>query len=66
MKHHWISVYRPKGYRPASMENPSMIEAINALNVEMVAAEVRVFVGATRMSMPCGRPLTNIANPANR
>jgi hypothetical protein len=45
MKHYWISVYRPQGYDPASMEDAAMIEEIDALNAEMVAAGVRVFVG---------------------
>jgi hypothetical protein len=40
-----VSIYRPDGYDPAVMEDEAMIRGIDALNDEMVAAGVRVFVG---------------------
>ncbi len=39
-----VAIHRPADYRPAS-ESPQMQREISALNAEMVAAGVRVFVG---------------------
>ncbi len=39
-----VTIHRPNGYDP-SVEDDSMAREIDALNDEMVAADVRVFVG---------------------
>lgn len=44
MNRYWVSIHRPNDYDP-SLENEAMGREINALNDEMVAAGVRVFVG---------------------
>lgn len=40
-----VTIYRPDGYDPAREEDDQMHREIDALNDEMVAAGVRVFVG---------------------
>lgn len=40
-----ISVYRPRGFDFASIDEAGMMADIDALNDEMVAAGIRVFVG---------------------
>lgn len=42
--HYLVTINRPNGYDP-SLEDEVMARAISALNAEMVAAGVRVFVG---------------------
>ncbi len=48
MTHYWITIHRPNGYDPAVAEDEAMARAIDALNDEMVAAGVRVFVGGLK------------------
>jgi hypothetical protein len=40
-----VAIHHPDNYQPAVAEDPGMLRAIDALNEEMVAAGVRVFVG---------------------
>ena len=40
-----VAIYRPKNYDPAVSEDEAMDRAIDALNDEMKAAGVRIFVG---------------------
>ncbi|MEJ2793406.1 YciI family protein [Iodobacter sp. LRB] len=40
-----LSIHHPSGYNPSVSEDPAMGLAIDALDGEMVAAGVRVFVG---------------------
>jgi hypothetical protein len=45
MAQYLVAIYRPKNYDPAVSEDEVMDRAIDALNDEMKAAGVRVFVG---------------------
>lgn len=45
MTKYWISIHRPNGYDPSIAEDETMTREIDALNKEMVAAGIRVFVG---------------------
>jgi len=45
MTQYLVAIYRPKHYDPAVSEDAAMGREIDALNDEMVAAGVRVFVG---------------------
>ncbi|HLL89375.1 MAG TPA: YciI family protein [Tepidisphaeraceae bacterium] len=45
MARYWVAIHRPDGYDPAVAEDEAMRRDINALNDEMKAAGVRVFVG---------------------
>lgn len=47
MPRYWITIFRPAGYDPAT-EGTDMAREIDAVNAEMVAAGVRVFVGGLR------------------
>jgi hypothetical protein len=47
MQQFWVTIHRPNDYDP-SVEDAAMGRAIDALNDEMVAAGVRVFVGGLR------------------
>lgn len=47
-----ITIYRPNDFDPAGFEDPSMVRDIDALNDEMVAAGVRIYVGGLQ---PAGR-----------
>ena len=40
-----VSIHHPDNYDPAAAEDEAMDRAIDALNEEMIAAGVRVFVG---------------------
>ena len=40
-----VSIHHPDDYNPAAVEDKAMTDAISALNREMVAAGIRVFVG---------------------
>lgn len=40
-----VAIHRPDDYNPAIAEDDTMRRAIDALNEEMVAAGIRVFVG---------------------
>lgn len=44
MTQYWVTIHRPDGYDP-SVEDAAMQCEISALNEEMIAAGVRVFVG---------------------
>lgn len=48
MTRYWVAIHRPDGYDPAVAEDDAMARDIDALNDEMVAAGVRVFVGGLR------------------
>jgi len=45
MAEYLVAIYRPKDYDPSVSEDEVMGREIHALNDEMVAAGVRVFVG---------------------
>lgn len=45
MTQYLIAIHHPNGYDPAIAEDEAMDRAIDALNEEMVAAGVRIFVG---------------------
>ena len=45
MTQYLVSIHHPDDYDPAVVEDEAMSRAIDALNEEMVAAGVRVFVG---------------------
>ncbi len=40
-----VTIFHPDDYNPAAAEDEAMSRAIDALNDEMVAAGIRVFVG---------------------
>lgn len=48
MTRYLVSIHRPEGYDPLLAEDEAMGREIDALNAEMVAAGVRVFVGGLR------------------
>lgn len=52
MTHYLVAIHRPDGYDPAIAENETMAREIDALNDEMKAAGIRVFVGGLQ---PPGR-----------
>ncbi len=45
MTKYLVTIYHPDDYDPAVAEDAAMDRAIDALNEEMIAAGVRVFVG---------------------
>jgi hypothetical protein len=45
MAQYLVAIYRPKNYDPAVSEDEAMGREIDALNIEMMAAGVRVFAG---------------------
>jgi hypothetical protein len=45
MSQYLVAIHHPDNYDPAVSEDASMHRAIDALNEEMVAAGIRVFVG---------------------
>jgi len=45
MTKYWVAIHHPDDYEPFVVEDEAMDRAIDALNEEMVAAGVRVFVG---------------------
>lgn len=48
MTQYLVAIHHPDDYEPAKVEDKAMLDAIDALNDEMVAARVRVFVGGLR------------------
>jgi hypothetical protein len=48
MPHYLVAIHRPNDYDPATAEDDAMRREIDALNDEMIAAGVRVFVGGLR------------------
>ena len=48
MAQYLVAIHRPDGYDPAVAEDEAMDRDIDALNNEMKAAGVRVFVGGLR------------------
>ncbi len=59
MARYFIAIYRPDGFDPKVVEEERMRREIDALNDEMVAAGVRLFVGGlqpveTTASIICG------------
>jgi hypothetical protein len=52
MTQYLVTIHHPNDYDPATAEDEAMARDIDALNDEMVAAGVRVFVGG------CDRPAT--------
>ena len=49
MTRYLVAIHLPDDYDP-NVEDPSMVRDIDALNDEMVAAGVRVFVGGLQMA----------------
>jgi len=45
MARYLVAIHHPDGYAPAVVEDDAMRREIDALNEEMVAAGIRVFVG---------------------
>ena len=45
MTQYLVAIHHPDGYDPAVAEDETMMRDIHALNVEMMAAGVRVFAG---------------------
>ena len=43
-----VAIYRPTGYEASVVEGPEMHAAIDAVNDEMVAKGIRVFVGGLK------------------
>lgn len=56
---YWVSIHRPDGY-DASVETEQMAKEIDAVNDEMVAAGVRVFVGGLQ---PTERAFSIVLEP---
>lgn len=48
MTQYWVTIHRPNDYDPLASEDEEMARAIDALNDEMKAAGIRVFVGGLR------------------
>jgi hypothetical protein len=48
MTQYLVAIHHPDDYDPATAEDEAMGRAIDALNDEMVAAGVRIFVGGLR------------------
>jgi hypothetical protein len=70
MAQYWVAIYRPNGYNPAT-EDSDMADNISALNRDMVAAGIRVFVGglqspATAQSIVLPDPAEANAEPQIR
>jgi hypothetical protein len=45
MTRYLVTIHHPEGYDPAVAEDEAMSRDIDALNAEMIAAGIRVFVG---------------------
>ncbi|MCX5514343.1 hypothetical protein C3941_14815 [Kaistia algarum] len=60
MAQYWVAIHHPDDYDPFVSEDEAMARAIDALNDEMVAAGVRVFVGGLQ---PAGRAMSLRARP---
>jgi hypothetical protein len=63
MTRYLVAIHHPDGYDPQVSEDAAMDQAIDALNDEMVAAGVRVFVGGLQ---PAGRAVSLLAGPDGR
>ncbi len=61
MPQYLVAIHRPDGYDPAVAEDEAMDRAIDALNDEMTAAGVRVFVGGLRPAS-CAKSLRAKSN----
>jgi len=48
MTQYWVTIHHPDGYDPSVAEDEAMSRDIDALNNEMKAAGIRVFVGGLR------------------
>lgn len=48
MTQYLVAIHHPDDFNPNAAENEARAPAISALNVEMIAAGVRVFVGGLR------------------
>lgn len=60
MTQYWVAIHHLDDYDPSVAEDEAMSRDIDALNDEMKAAGVRVFVGGLRpasSASPCGRSL---------
>jgi hypothetical protein len=60
MPRYLVAIHHPDGYNPSVSEDEAMWDAIAALNEEMKAADVRVFVGGLH---PAGRAKSLRAQP---
>lgn len=61
MPQYLVTIFHPDDYNPAVAEDDAMDHAIDALNDEMVAAGVRVFVGGLH---PAGSARSLRAQPS--
>lgn len=48
MSQYLVAIHHPDNYNPAIAEDEAMHRAIDALNDEMIAAGIRIFVGGLR------------------
>jgi hypothetical protein len=60
MTQYLVAIHRPDGYDPAVAEDDAMSRDIDALNAEMKAAGVRIFVGGLQ---PAGAAMSLRAQP---
>jgi hypothetical protein len=60
MTQYLVAIHRPDGYDPAVAEDDAMSRDIDALNAEMKAAGVRIFVGGLQ---PTGAAMSLRAQP---
>lgn len=64
MTKYFVAIYRPQGFDPSVSVDQQMLREIDALNDEMVAAGIRLFVGGLQplttavsiISRPTGEP----------
>lgn len=64
MTKYFVAIYRPQGFDPSVSVDQQMLREIDALNDEMVAAGIRLFVGGLQplttavsiISGPTGEP----------
>ena len=70
MTQYLVAIYRPENYDPAVSEDEAMDREIDALNDEMKAAGVRVFVGGLQLKAARGRcgcsPPVRCSSPTGR
>ena len=60
MSQYWVAIHHPDDYDPFLAEDDAMSRDIDALNEEMIAAGVRIFVGGLQ---PASRATSLRAQP---
>lgn len=60
MTKYFVAIYRPNGYDPQVAEDEQMSREIDALNDEMVASGIRLFVGGLQ---PVTNAVSIVAGP---